>query len=304
MSRNSKMWILFIDLFSNAFTMKKIKITTSITSRDESFKKFLKEISKYPLLSVEEEVSLVLKAKQGDIGARDKIVLSNSRFVVSIAKTFQYTGLPLMDLISEGQFGLIDAVNRFDETRGFRLITFAVWQIRQTIYKFINDQLRMIRLPGNQIIIGSKVRRVSQELEQILERMPTHHEIADFTALTLSQIKDSITNPNLVLSIDKVSDYDSGTRLVDIIENANAPRTDYELDRTSDQINLDRLLRILPQRQIKIVQHFFGMNGYSHLTLEEIALTVGLSKERTRQLKDDGVRRLSIAVRHNPLLLA
>lgn len=282
--------------------MKKIKITESITSRDESLTKFLREASRYPLLTMEEEVILSQKVKQGDLKARDKIVLSNARFLVSIAKKYQYTGLPLMDLISEGQFGLIDAVNRFDETRGFKLITFAVWHIRQHIHKFINAQLRMIRLPTNQIIIGTRLHRLSQELEQVLERPPTQNELMDSCELTVAQIRDTSTNPNLMLSIDKISNADSGSCLIDVLANTNTPRTDHNLDLESDQINLDRLFTILPLRQMKIVQHFFGTNGFSHLTLEEIAETVGLSKERTRQIKDDGMKRLSAAVKNTGLL--
>ncbi|MBC7567534.1 MAG: RNA polymerase sigma factor RpoD/SigA [Pedobacter sp.] len=277
--------------------MKKIKITESITSRDESLTKFLRSTSKYPLLSMEEEVFLSQKAKQGDTKARDKIVLSNARFLVSIAKKYQYTGLPLMDLISEGQFGLIDAVNRFDETKGFKLISFAVWHIRQHIHKFIYAQQKMIRLPANQLIIGSKVNRLTQQLEQILERSPTQNELIESSDLTIAQIKDSVTNPSSVLSIDKITNPDSGGRLMDVLENKNTPKADYNLELESNQINLDRLFKILPVRQMKIVQHFFGTNGFSHLTLEEIAETVGLSKERTRQIKDDGMKRLSAAVR-------
>ncbi|MEJ7558526.1 MAG: RNA polymerase sigma factor RpoD/SigA [Pedobacter sp.] len=282
--------------------MKKIKITDSITTRDESLTKFLRETSKYPLLLAEEEFILLQKSKQGDTKAKDKLILSNARFLVSIAKKYQSTGLPLMDLISEGQFGLIDAVNRFDETRGFKLITFAVWHIRQHIHKYVNAQLRQIRLPANQIIIGSRINRLTQELEQILERMPTEAELLEASDLTIAQIKDITTNPSCVLSIDKVSNLDNGGRLLDVLENKNAPKTDYYLDLESNQINLDRLFRILPQRQMKIVQHFFGTNGYNHLTLEEIAQTVGLSKERTRQIKDDGMKRLSAAVKITGLL--
>ena len=282
--------------------MKKIKITESITSRDESLSKFLKEAGRYPLLSMEEEIDLSKKVRQGDIKARDKIVLSNARFLVSIAKKYQYTGLPLMDLISEGQFGLIDAVNRFDETRGFKLITFAVWHIRQHIHKYVNAQKRMIKLPTNQIIIGSKVHRLSQELEQVLERLPTNSELMESSELTIAQIKETTTNPNSILSIDKVSNLDNGGRLIDVLENKNVPQADHNLDLESDQINLDRLFKILPLRQMKIVQHFFGTNGFSHLTLEEIAETVGLSKERTRQIKDDGMKRLSAAVKSTGLL--
>jgi RNA polymerase primary sigma factor len=282
--------------------MKKIKITESITSRDESLTKFLREASRYPLLTMEEEVILSQKVKQGDLKARDKIVLSNARFLVSIAKKYQYTGLPLMDLISEGQFGLIDAVNRFDETRGFKLITFAVWHIRQHIHKFINAQLRMIRLPTNQIIIGTRLHRLSQELEQVLERPPTQNELMDSSEFTVAQIRDTSTNPNLMLSIDKISNEDSGSCLMDVLPNNNTPKTDHDLDVESDQINLDRLFTILPLRQMKIVQHFFGTNGFSHLTLEEIAETVGLSKERTRQIKDDGMKRLSAAVKSSGLM--
>jgi len=246
---------------------------------------------------MEEEVILSQKAKQGDMKARDKIVLSNARFLVSIAKKYQYTGLPLMDLISEGQFGLIDAVNRFDETKGFKLISFAVWHIRQHIHKFIYAQQKMIRLPANQLIIGSRVNRLTQQLEQILERSPTQTELMESSDLTIAQIKDSVTNPSTVLSIDKITNPDSGGRLMDVLENKNTPKADYNLELESNQINLDRLFKILPLRQMKIVQHFFGTNGFSHLTLEEIAETVGLSKERTRQIKDDGMKRLSAAVK-------
>jgi RNA polymerase primary sigma factor len=282
--------------------MKKIKITESITNKDESLTKFLREASRYPLLTMDEEIYLSQKAKQGDIKARDKIVLSNARFLVSIAKKYQYTGLPLMDLISEGQFGLIDAVNRFDATRGFKLITFAVWHIRQHIHKFVNAQLRMIRLPTNQIIIGTKINRLSQQLEQILERLPTLNELIESSELTIAQVRETSTNTNSVVSIDKISNTDVGGCLIDVLENKNAPKTDCNLDLESDQIDLDRLFKILPIRQMKIVQHFFGTNGFSHLTLEEIAETVGLSKERTRQIKDDGMKRLSAAVKSTGLL--
>jgi RNA polymerase primary sigma factor len=282
--------------------MKKIKITESITSRDESLTKFLRETSKYPLLLASEEIALLQKAKQGDTKAKDKLILSNVRFLVSVAKRYLFTGLPLMDLISEGQFGLIDAVNRFDETRGFKLITFAVWHIRQHIHRFVYAQQKSIRLPANQIIIASKLNRLSQQLEQVLERLPTQSELLESCELTIAQIKDVTTNPSSVLSIDKISNLDNGGRLIDILENKNEPRTDYNLELESDQIDLDRLFRTLPLRQMKIVQHFFGTNGFSHLTLEEIAGTVGLSKERTRQIKDDGMRRLAAAVKSTGLL--
>jgi RNA polymerase primary sigma factor len=282
--------------------MKKIKITESITSRDESLTKFLRETSKYPLLTTEEEISLSRKARQGDLKARDRIVLSNARFLVSIAKKYLYTGLSLMDLISEGQFGLIDAVNRFDETRGFKLITFAVWHIRQHIHRYIYAQQRFIRLPANQIIIGSRVNRLTQDLEQVLERYPTQMELLESCELTFAQIKDCATNPNTVLSIDRITNNENGGRLIDVIEDKNVSNTDYLLDLESNQINLNRLFTILPPRQMKIVQHFFGTNGFSHLTLEEIADVVGLSKERTRQIKDDGMKRLSAAVNTTGLL--
>ncbi|MES2830143.1 MAG: RNA polymerase sigma factor RpoD/SigA [Bacteroidota bacterium] len=271
--------------------MKKISIQVKFTDRDsDALTRHLNDIRKYKLLTIEEEIELAKKIKLGDVDAKNRFICANARFVVSVAKTFYAYGVSLPDLVSEGNLGLIEAARRYDESKGFKFITYSVWYIRQYIHKYIVEQRGLIRIPGNQRIILAKINKVNQEFEHTFHRSATYEEIAERTDLSLQQVKDSLSNPGQVLHLDRMIGEKENLALIDVVVNENSVIPDHDMIIQSDNQNVIELLAILSERQRNIVQHFFGLNGFSRLTLDEIAEVVKLSKERTRQLKDEGIK--------------
>lgn len=271
--------------------MRKIQISIKITDREtENFSRYLNEIRKFELLTPAEEFELVRKVKQGDQQAKQRLICSNTRFVVSIAKAFSSYNMPLGDLVSEGSLGLIASVEKFDGTRGFKFITFAVWNIQQQIYKCISDNKSLIKIPGNQNIIATRIRKATQNFEQKNCRLPSNEEIAELCNLSLSQVRNSASNPKKIISLDNMWSTEEGLSLVDLLVNEDSLMPDHFLMEESRQKQIQKLLGALNDTQRIIVNHFFGLGQYSKLTLEEIAKHVKLSKESVRKIKDKSIK--------------
>jgi RNA polymerase primary sigma factor len=280
--------------------MRRLKITQSILNRDSrELSRYLNEINKIPLLTPDEEVSLIKKVRENVPGARDAVVKANLRFVVSIAKTFQGKGLPLVDLISAGNIGLIYATEKFDETRGFRLISYAVWWIRQSIWTYLQESNRVVRLPGNKILDLLKINNASNYFEQKNERLPTYEELSEELDISEEKITDCILDSQKTHSLDMIINDETGYTLMDTIADENSPAADASLILESFQYNIDRLLKILPSRQQMILKMFFGI-GQTARTLEDISIFLNRSKERIRQLKDDALMFIRLYLRNNP----
>lgn len=274
--------------------MKRLKIAQSITNRDsDSIERYLNELRKIDLLNIEEEVNLTTRIRSGDQAALHKLIKSNLRFVVSIAKKYQDKGLKLGDLISEGNIGLIKAAHRFDATKGFKFITFAVWWIRQSILLAIEEQRYLVRLPGNQMVGFNKVSKASIKLEQELERMPTIEELAEQTEFAEDKVADYISNAAVPYSLDRVVNDSSDLTLIDIIEDRSLPGPDHITLSSSLSADLNMALNVLPKREQKIMVLFYGMNGYPETKLEDMEVIFNLSRERIRQLKDKAHRTLN-----------
>lgn len=274
--------------------MRALVITNSITRRDEkSIEKYLTEISRYDVLSPEGELELFKQYRDNQPGALDKIVAHNLRFVVSVAKQYQHLGLALGDLINEGNLGLIKAARRFDETRGFKFISYAVWWIRQSILEAISRKSRKIRLPANQQTNTSKIMRETESFLQIHNRQPTHEEIVEATGLSLHIVKKSLENYKKCKSLDAPVDSEGDTSLANLMTDSIIPSPDHELSvRESQEIEVQELLKTLPPRTKTVLSMYFGI-GYKHpQSLDEIGDYVGLSRERVRQIKERGLRRL------------
>ena len=275
--------------------MKRFKIAQSITNRDsDAVERYLNEIRKIDLLNVEDEVNLTARIRDGDQAALHKLIKGNLRFVVSVAKKYQDKGLKLGDLISEGNVGLIKAAHRFDATKGFKFITFAVWWIRQSILLAIEEQRCLVRLPGNQMVGFTKVTKASMKLEQELQRMPTIEELAEQTKLTGDKIIDYMGNAVVPYSLDRVADDSSGLTLMDTVEDKSLPGPDHLTLRASLSVDLTMALKVLPRREQKIMMMFYGMNGYPETKLEDMEEIFNLGKERIRQLKDKAHKTLSM----------
>nr|WP_294872250.1 RNA polymerase sigma factor RpoD/SigA [uncultured Pedobacter sp.] len=280
--------------------MRRLKITQSILNRDSrELLRYLNEINKIPLLTPDEEVSLIKKVRENVPGARDKVVEANLRFVVSIAKTFQGKGLPLVDLISAGNIGLIYATEKFDETRGFRLISYAVWWIRQSIWTYLQESNRVVRLPGNKILNLLKINNANNYFEQKNERLPTYEELSEELGISEEKITDCILDSQRTHSLDMVINDETGYTLMDTIADENSPATDASLILESFQYDIDRLLKLLPSRQQMILKMFFGI-GQTARTLEDISIFLNRSKERVRQLKDEALMFIRIYLKNNP----
>lgn len=280
--------------------MRKLKITQSILNRDSGeLSRYLNEINKIPLLSPDEEAKLIRKIRENVPGARNKVVQANLRFVVSIAKTFQGKGLPLVDLISAGNIGLIYAVEKFDETLGFRLISYAVWWIRQSIWTYLQESNRVVRLPGNKILNLLKINTVSNSFEQSNERLPTYQELSEELGISEEKITECVLSSQKTHSLDMIVNEETGYTLMDTIADENSPAADAFLIYESLQYNIDRLLKILPSRQQVILKMFFGI-GQTARTLEDISIFLNRSKERVRQLRDDALILMRIYLRENP----
>ncbi|MCI5813447.1 MAG: RNA polymerase sigma factor RpoD/SigA [Prevotella sp.] len=275
--------------------MRQLKITKSITNRESaSLDKYLQEIGHEELISVEEEVELAQRIRKGDRKALEKLTRANLRFVVSVAKQYQNQGLSLPDLINEGNLGLIKAAEKFDETRGFKFISYAVWWIRQSILQAIAEQSRIVRLPLNQVGSVNKITTMLNKFEQENERKPSLDEIADKVDLPEDKIEDALKVNGRHTSIDAPLIDGEENSLLDILPNIDTPQADNELVLESLREEIGRALSTLCERERKIIEAFFGI-GQPELTLEEIADRFGLTRERVRQIKEKAIRRL----RHN-----
>lgn len=275
--------------------MRQLKITKSITNRESaSLDKYLQEIGHEDLISVEEEVELAQRIKRGDRAALEKLTKANLRFVVSVAKQYQNQGLSLPDLINEGNLGLIKAAEKFDETRGFKFISYAVWWIRQSILQAIAEQSRIVRLPLNQVGSVNKINRMLNKFEQENERYPSIEEIADRIDLSVDKIADALKVNGRHVSVDAPFINGEANSLLDVLPNNDAIMADYLLIQESLREEISRALKTLNDRERNIVEAFFGINQ-SEMTLEEIGDKYGLTRERVRQIKEKAIRRL----RHN-----
>ncbi len=275
--------------------MSAIHIDQSITSRDEhSLQLYLNELDGMELISAAEEVSLARKIKAGDQAALQKLVKANLRFVVSCAKKYQRLGLPLADLVSEGNLGLIRAAQLFDESRGFKFISYAVWWIRQSMMMALSVNARMIRLPGNMVKATADIRKMADYLEQRLERMPTEEELRERLYVASDGFAMEYAFGRTVVSLDEPVKQEGGDELWSMMKDESLGQTDGLLMQQSASVDIDRLLSRLPDRERKIVEAFFGLGGGGAKTLEDISLELDISRERVRQLKNDALARLKI----------
>ncbi|MDR1602808.1 MAG: RNA polymerase sigma factor RpoD/SigA [Tannerella sp.] len=272
--------------------MRQLKINASITKRgSESLEKYLPEVGRLKLITVEEEVDLARRIKQGDKAAMDKLVLANLRFVISVAKQYQNQGIALQDLISEGNLGLIKAAEKFDETRGFKFISYAVWWIRQSILQALAEQSRIVRLPLNQIGNMNKLAKVSIRFEQENQRKPSNEELAEISAIPLEKIHATLGFSNHHVSMDAPFSDDDDNNLLDVLVNKDAPMTDGNLINESLAEDINRILSTLSDREQDVIKLFFGI-GTQELTLEEIGSKFGLTRERVRQIKERAIKKL------------
>lgn len=273
--------------------MRQLKITKSITNRDSaSLDKYLQDIGKESLLTVEEEVDLAQRIRKGDAAALEKLTKANLRFVVSVAKQYQHQGLSLPDLINEGNLGLIKAASKFDETRGFKFISYAVWWIRQSILQALAEQSRIVRLPLNQVGAVNKIYRFYAEFQQEFHREPTIIEVSETLEIPKKKIQQIMKAAGKHMSMDAplTSESDS-ISLVDIMENSNSDSADEVLMQESLYREIERALTTLPEREAIIIKHFFGI-GEIEMSLREIGDKLGLTRERVRQLKERALRKL------------
>ncbi|MDD7343278.1 MAG: RNA polymerase sigma factor RpoD/SigA [Bacteroidales bacterium] len=272
--------------------MRQLKITSGITLRTESLQKYLQEISRIPLLSPDEEVALAERIRKGDMEARDRLVCANLRFVVSVAKQYQNQGLSLADLIDEGNIGLIKAATKFNETLGFKFISYAVWWIRQTILQAIGEKARVVQLPLNQVGLQNKIAKTVATFEQEHERKPSNEEIAALLGMPVEKIETALKASGKQVSVDAPFSDDDTNRLIDVIPNNGTPSTDSALNQESLSKELNQLMQTqLTPRERNIVKMFFGI-GCQEQTLEEIGAKFNLTRERVRQIKEKAIRRL------------
>lgn len=273
--------------------MRQLKITKSITNREsQSLEKYLQEIGREELITAEEEVKLARLIKQGDQNALDRLTKANLRFVVSVAKQYQNQGLSLPDLINEGNLGLIKAAKRFDETRGFKFISYAVWWIRQSILQALAEQSRIVRLPLNQVGSLNKIAKAYSKLEQKYEREPSPEELAKVLDIPTEKIADTMRVSGKHVSMDAPFVQGEDNSLVDVLENHDSPRADGSLMNESLQREIDRSLSTLTEREREVIKLFFGIGMPHGLTLEEIGAKFDLTRERVRQIKEKAIRRL------------
>ena len=289
-------------LLTNQMTMRQLKITKSITSRDSaSLDKYLQEIGREQLLPVEEEVELSQRIRKGDRRALDKLVRANLRFVVSVAKQYQNQGLSLPDLINEGNVGLIKAAEKFDETRGFKFISYAVWWIRQTILQALAEQSRIVRLPLNQVSAVNKITKAMTKFEQEYERKPSADELAELVNELPEKISDSLRASGRHVSVDAPFIEGEENSLLDVMVNTDSPMADKGLVSESLSTEIDRALGVLNEREKQIIERSFGINNQPEMTLEEIGETFGLTRERVRQIREKAIRKLRAGSRNSLL---
>ncbi len=273
--------------------MRQLKIIKSITNRNiGSLDKFLQDISKEELITPEEEVRLAQRIKAGDELALEKLVKSNLRFVVSVAKQYQNQGLSLPDLINEGNIGLIKAAQKFDETRGFKFISFAVWWIRQSILQAIAEKSRMVRLPLNQVGALNKIKKSASLLEQQLERTPSDDELAEFMDLNFEKVKETMHIGYKPISMDAPLLQDEDLNMIDVYVEEDAKSTDDAMMQESLSTEIEGLLSELNERERSIIYQFFGIGMAHGMTLEEIAIAQNLTRERVRQIKERALKRI------------
>lgn len=273
--------------------MRQLKITKSITNRENlSLEKYFQEISREELITAEMESLLARKIRDGDQDALDKLTRANLRFVVSVAKQYQNQGLSLSDLINEGNLGLIKSAKRFDETRGFKFISYAVWWIRQSILQAIAEQARIVRLPLNQVGSLSRINKTFSRLEQEFEREPTAQEISNLLEIPLDKIADSLKISGRHVSMDAPFANSEENSLLDVMENHDSPRADSNLIDESLKKEIERSLNTLSEREREVVKLFFGIGSAHGLTLDEIGEKFDLTRERARQIKEKAIRKL------------
>jgi RNA polymerase primary sigma factor len=284
-------------------SMRQLKITKSITNREsQSLEKYLQEIGKVELIGPEEEVKLALRIKQGDQKALDKLTKANLRFVVSVAKQYQNQGLSLPDLINEGNLGLIKAAQRFDETRGFKFISYAVWWIRQSILQALAEQSRIVRLPLNKVGLTNRIQKAYSKLEQEFEREPSTEELAEMLELDIEEISSTLGMAARHVSVDTpLSDGEDST-LIDIMENPNADRAETNIEhKESLKQEIDRSMQSLTERQKEVICFFFGIGVDHPMSLEDIGGRFNLTRERVRQIKDKAITKLRTNLRSQSL---
>jgi len=275
--------------------MRQLKITKQVTNRETaSLDKYLSEISREDMISAEEEVQLARRIRQGDKVALERLTRANLRFVVSVSKQYQNQGLDLPDLINEGNIGLIKAAERFDETRGFKFISYAVWWIRQSILQALAEQARIVRLPLNKIGNINKINRAFTELEQIHERPPSVEELAEHLECTEDEVRQALANNSRHMSMDAslVEGDDSSSSMIDLLANDTIPSPETDLETESLRKDVERSLKTLTSRESDVLKMYYGLNGKYPLTLEEIGERFDLTRERVRQIKEKAIRRL------------
>jgi RNA polymerase primary sigma factor len=278
--------------------MRQLKITKSITNREsQSLEKYLQEIGKVELITPEEEVSLAIRIKNGDQGALEKLTKANLRFVVSVAKQYQNQGLTLPDLINEGNLGLIKAAQRFDETRGFKFISYAVWWIRQSILQALAEQSRIVRLPLNKVGLSNRISKAYSLLEQEFEREPSAEELASFLEMDIEEVRATLGAGIRHVSMDQPLMDGEDNTLMDVMINPNAIGTDFEVLNASLKTEIERSLSTLSERQKDVIRYFFGIGIDHALSLEDIGERFNLTRERVRQIKDKAITKLRTASR-------
>jgi RNA polymerase primary sigma factor len=275
-------------------SMRQLKITKSITNREsQSLEKYLQEIGKVELISPEEEVKLAVRIKQGDQKALDKLTKANLRFVVSVAKQYQNQGLTLPDLINEGNLGLIKAAQRFDETRGFKFISYAVWWIRQSIVQALAEQSRIVRLPLNKVGLTNRIQKAYSLLEQEFEREPSAEELAEILELDIEEVSSTLGIGGRHISMDTPLSEGEDNTLIDVMENPNAERAETNIEhKESLKQEIDRSLKTLTERQKEVICFFFGIGVDHPMSLEDIGERYNLTRERVRQIKDKAITKL------------
>ena len=280
-------------------SMRQLKITKSITNREsQSLEKYLQEIGKVELITPEEEVKLATLIKQGDQRALDRLTKANLRFVVSVAKQYQNQGLSLPDLINEGNLGLIKAAQRFDETRGFKFISYAVWWIRQSILQALAEQSRIVRLPLNKVGLTNRIQKAYSLLEQQYEREPSAEELAEVLEMDIEEVSATLGINARHVSMDSPLSEGEENTLIDVLENANAEKTDGELVHTESlKTEIDRSLKTLTERQKEVICFFFGIGVDHPMSLEDIGERFSLTRERVRQIKDKAITKLKASNR-------
>ncbi|MCO6485361.1 MAG: RNA polymerase sigma factor RpoD/SigA [Saprospiraceae bacterium] len=283
--------------------MRQLKITNKITSRESlSLDKYLNDIGKIPMLSADDETELARRIRMGDQAALERLTRANLRFVVSVAKQYQNQGLSLSDLINEGNVGLMKAAKRFDETKGFKFISYAVWWIRQSILQAIVEYARIVRLPLNKVGSYNKVNEAFLSFVQEFEREPTHEELAELLDMTPREVSNMLRGTNRHLSVDApINGEDSDATMLDVLVNDGESSPDNFLMEESLKDEVQYGLALLSPREVEVISAYYGLNGFKSLTLEEIGEQYGLTRERVRQIKERAIRRLRKSYNKNAL---